>query len=203
MTLTPSDVVLRHAAEAAPLLLGHVIERDEDEGSVTRARVVEVEAYDQDDPASHAFRGRTDANRFLFATGGTAYVYFTYGMHHCLNVATGADGHGQGVLLRAAEVLGGHDRVGRRRGDRPHPLSGPGNLAAGLGVDRSLAGTDLLDPSSPLRLVTGTPVADADVAQGPRVGVRLAADVPWRWWVRDHPDVSAYRRHPKAPPRAT
>ena len=192
------DLVRGDAPDVAPRLLGHHLERDEPDGSTTRARIVEVEAYTQDDPACHAHRGRTDANRHLFAAGGTAYVYVSYGIHHCLNVVAGPGGRGQGVLLRAAEVLEGIDAVLVRREDRRPPLRGPGNLASGLAVDRSHAGSDLLDPSSALRLVPGDDVSADRVRSGPRVGVRLAADVPWRFWVDGSAAVSAYRRHPKA-----
>ncbi|WP_423784721.1 DNA-3-methyladenine glycosylase [Euzebya pacifica] len=181
----------------APRLLGTILERPE-EG--TAVRIIEVEAYDEDDPASHTFRGRTARNAVMFGPAGHAYVYFTYGMHWCMNVVTGPDGHGQAVLLRAAEVVDGEAVLRARRGDRVRDrdlLRGPARLASALGIDGALGGVDLLDPTSPVQLAEdgfGVPT----VATGPRVGVRLAADRPWRFWIEGHPQVSRYVRHRRA-----
>ncbi|MDX1657899.1 MAG: DNA-3-methyladenine glycosylase [Nitriliruptorales bacterium] len=197
----PVDQLADHAAEVAPRLLGALLVRREDDGTETIVRIVETEAYRESDPASHSFRGRTDRTRAMFERAGLAYVYFTYGMHFCVNVSCEEQGIGAAVLLRAAVPLQGRERIRGRRGEQHRErdlLAGPARLAEGLAIDRELYGTDLLDGSSPLRLETDG-WAPTDFRSGPRVGVRAAADVPWRFWVDDVPEVSRYTRHPKAP----
>jgi DNA-3-methyladenine glycosylase len=190
----------RPAPEVAADLLGKLLLRA-DEGLV--ARIVETEAYTDEDPASHTFRGQTPRNAPMFGPPGHAYVYFTYGMHHALNCVAGPDGVGQGCLLRAAEPLDGLDLIRSRRGassDRDL-LRGPGRLAQGYGLDRSHSGMDLCD-GGPLYLADdGAP--RPQVMTGPRVGITQAADLPWRFWVADSPYVSAYKRHPRATAPAT
>jgi DNA-3-methyladenine glycosylase len=137
----------------------------------------------------------------MFQRAGTAYVYFTYGMHWCLNVAAGPAGEGSAVLLRAAAIVDGVAVARRRRtptSGRTPPdrdlARGPARLCQALGVTGAQDGLDLFDPSSPLRLVLAPePAAAGDVAQGPRVGVRQAADRPWRFWLDGCDAVSAYR----------
>ena len=164
-------------------------------------RLTEVEAYDGErDPASHAWRGRTARNAVMFGPAGFAYVYRSYGVHWCLNVVTGHPGAASAVLLRAGEIVLGQSAASARRPAvrRPHELaSGPGRLTLALGIDGSHDGTDLLDPSSPVRILPAeAPVPP--IASGPRVGVSRAVDVPWRFWLRDDPTVSTYRRSPRA-----
>ncbi|PZG00387.1 DNA-3-methyladenine glycosylase [Micromonospora deserti] len=168
-------------------------------GGVT-VRVTEVEAYagTAGDPASHAHRGRTPRNAVMFGPSGHAYVYFTYGMHWCMNVVTGPDGEASAVLLRAGEVVDGlaEARLRRPAVRRDTDLArGPARLCAALGIDRTSYGRYLLD-DGPVRLrPAGAPVPEDAVAAGPRVGVTGAHDVPWRFWIAGDPTVSAYRRH--------
>ncbi|PPJ26022.1 DNA-3-methyladenine glycosylase [Nocardia nova] len=172
-------------------------------------RVVEVEAYGGDpagpwhDPAAHSGRGRTPRNAVMFGPPGMLYVYFSYGMHTCVNVTSGPDGIASAVLLRAGEVIEGHE-VARSR--RPAARAeadlarGPGNFGSALGITLTDYGTALFDPAAPIRLELGPEITDsAAIGVGPRVGVSLAADRPWRLWLRDSPAVSAYRRNPRAP----
>ncbi len=176
-------------------LLGCLLVADSPAGTVT-LRLTEVEAYaGTEDPASHAWRGPTPRTRIMFGPPGYAYVYFTYGMHECLNVVTGPDGVASAVLLRAGEVVGGQElAVARRPGASARDLArGPARLTKALGVTRAAGGTDLLDPAAPLRLEPGARAAR--VASGPRVGISRAADLPWRLWVDGDPTVSTYRRH--------
>jgi DNA-3-methyladenine glycosylase len=159
-------------------------------------RLVEVEAYaGADDPASHAFRGPTGRNGVMFGPAGHGYVYFTYGMHHCLNVTCGPTGQAAAVLLRAATVVEGGEVVRARRPTLPGRdlARGPGRLCRALDIDRSLDGVDLCDPSGPLWLAAGEAVPAAAVACGPRVGISQAADRPWRFWIDGEPTVSSYR----------
>jgi DNA-3-methyladenine glycosylase len=160
-------------------------------------RITEVEAYEGvDDPASHAFRGRTKRNAVMFGPAGHLYCYFVYGMHWCANVTCGQPGTAAGVLLRAAEILEGEAAVrGRTKTPRPLPLdglaSGPARLARSLGLTGASTGIDLISKDSPVRLLALDEVQSFET--GPRVGVAAAADYPWRFWVPDAPSVSSYR----------
>ena len=186
------------APQAAVALLGAHLVRLMEDGRLIVAQIVETEAYRQDDPASHSFRGRTAANASMFAPAGTAYVYRSYGVHWCLNVAVEAPGSGAAVLIRAAVVVDGIDVVRRHRPGRADRelLRGPGNLTAGLDIDgHRHDGVSLTATGSSLRLAAGR--APHTVQRGPRTGVRLGADVPWRFHL-DVPEVSSYRRHPRA-----
>lgn len=180
---------------AARGLLGCVIEA----GGV-RVRLTEVEAYAGvgADEASHAHRGETARNRVMFGPPGRLYVYFTYGMHWCLNVVCGPAGTASAVLLRAGEVVDGLELARRRRPaarvDRDL-ARGPARLAQVLGLDGTANGADLLDPSGPVRLSPPARAPDpARVRSGPRVGVTGAEDRPWRFWLDGEPTVSPYRR---------
>lgn len=186
--------------EVAPVVLGTHLSHHAPEGTVT-VEITEVEAYSGDtDPASHAFRGLTERNRVMFGEAGHLYVYFTYGMHWCANIVTGEVGQGWGLLLRAGRVVTGVDLARERRGPRVSERNlarGPACLAQALGIDRALGGADVF-AGTPLMLERGRTVAGSDVMAGPRVGVRLAADVPWRFWIAGERTVSAYKRHPRA-----
>ena len=161
-------------------------------------RLTEVEAYaGEADPGSHAFRGRTPRTEIMFGRPGLAYVYFSYGMHWCMNVVTGPDGTASAVLLRAGEVVEGLEQArARRPGAKDRDLArGPARLTKALGVTGELGGTDLLDPTAPLQLHRADPPADAAaIRTGPRVGVAgLGAPTPWRFWLDGEPSVSPYR----------
>jgi len=188
----------RHAADVAPVLLGSVVTSSVG-GETVAIRITEVEAYggQGEDPGSHAFRRETPRNATMFGPPGRAYVYFTYGMHWCLNVVTRPEGTAGAVLLRAGEVVEGIDAVRARRGQgvRDRDLArGPARLTVALGVTGALDGVDLLDPRSPLhlRLSRGVPV---DIRVGPRTGVGgEGAATPWRFHLPDEPTVSPYRK---------
>ena len=180
------------AAEVAPTLLGACLVT----GGVT-VRLTEVEAYaGESDPGSHAFRGRTPRTAVMFGPAGRAYVYFSYGMHWCLNVVTGPVGQAGAVLLRAGEVVDGQGLARERRpGATDRDLCrGPARLCRALAITGEQGGTDLLDPGAAVRLVLA-PAADASlVRSGPRVGVAGAgALIPWRFWLDDAASVSVYR----------
>jgi len=163
-------------------------------------RLTEVEAYagTAGDPASHAHRGRTPRNAVMFGPPGHAYVYFTYGVHWCMNVVTGPEGEASAVLLRAGEVIGGLDIARARRVAVRRDVDlarGPARLCTVLGLGRSAYGLFLLG-DGPVRVAPpAVPVPAAVVAAGPRVGVTGAHDVPWRFWIAGDPTVSTYRRH--------
>jgi DNA-3-methyladenine glycosylase len=165
---------------AAPLLLGAHLVSEIGSGGQVRVRISEVEAYKgSDDPASHAFRGRTRRNGSMFERPGTLYVYRSYGIHWCANVAAGPEGVGWGILFRGGEVVDGLGVARARRGRDDELANGPGKLAQALGIDHSNNGSYLLDPSSPLRLEPGSP-PDLVMAT-PRVGISQARDRPWRF----------------------
>jgi len=179
--------------EVAPLLLNAVLRH----GGVA-VRLTEVEAYDgADDPGSHAYRGPTRRNAAMFGPSGHLYCYFTYGMHVCCNVVCGPEGTASAVLLRAGEVVDGLPVARERRpGSADRDLArGPARLCTALGITLEHDGTDLV--SGPVTLAPGTP--PDEVSTGPRVGLRAAADRPWRFWSTGEPTVSIYR--PAAPPR--
>lgn len=161
----------------ARALLGKVLELRRPDHRFA-AVIVETEAYlGTDDAASHSHRGQTPRSRIMFGPPGVAYVYFIYGMYHCLNAVTEAEGTGSAVLIRALdpEVPGRKAQAGWTR----RSLDGPGRLCREFGVDLSMNGWDL--SRSDLRILDGSTVADADVEIGPRVGIHRAADLQLRF----------------------
>lgn len=144
--------------------------------------IVETEAYDREDPASHSFSGPTARNAVMFGAPGRAYVYLSYGIHWCLNFVCREKGHGAGVLIRALEPTTGVERMIERRGplDMRALCSGPGRLGAALGITHALNGRRL--DKAPFKL-TAAPAAPAAprVVCGPRVGISKAIDQPWRF----------------------
>ena len=166
--------------------------------------LVEVEAYlGTADPASHAFRGPTPRAAIMFGTAGHLYVYLSYGVHHCANLVTEADGVAGAVLLRAASVESGDAEARERRAAyRPHVartipahelLRGPGNLCRGLGIALGDNGLDVCSEASRVEVWEPSVRSRLAVVRGPRVGISAAADRPLRFAVRDHPAVSMPR----------
>ena len=190
---------LRRAAEAAqlprvvaPELLNKLLVRGERVG-----RIVEVEAYcGAEDPASHAYRGRTARNATMFGRPGLLYVYFTYGMHWCANAVCGEEGEGVAVLLRAAAPLAGIEemRAARTAARRDRDLcSGPAKLCQAFALDRSFDGADLVSGDRTVVVVDGGVAPPSAPANGVRVGLTAGAEHPWRWWVPEEPNVSRWR----------
>ena len=197
----PSDV-------AAPLLLGCTLTRTltlNGEKHKLVARIVETEAYDQDDPASHAFGGPSDCNAAMFGPAGHLYVYVSYGMHHCCNVVCGPEGFGSGCLVRAVEPLEGVEvmrelretgRVGKAQAERArkHPLklrdltNGPGKVCAALGIDKELYGHELT--VEPLVLEFAPLLPGETIGCSPRVGISKNADAPKRFFIEGNAFVS-------------
>jgi DNA-3-methyladenine glycosylase len=203
--LIPRDFFARPSVQVAPDLLGCVLEHETADGLVA-VELTEVEAYaGRSDPASHAYHGKTQRNAVMFGPPGHAYVYFTYGMHFCVNmVCVGEKGSASAVLLRAGAIIMGEDlaRARRTTGGQARIASrdlarGPARLCQALGIDRSLDGADVCAASSPLRVRAGAgnPARSAKIVTGPRVGVSSAAEIPWRYWYDGDPTVSVYRAH--------
>ncbi|MGC5000433.1 DNA-3-methyladenine glycosylase [Streptomyces sp. DT195] len=199
-TPLPRDFFDRPVLEVAPDLLGRLLIRSTPDGPIA-LRLTEVEAYDgPNDPGSHAYRGRTARNDVMFGPPGHVYVYFTYGMWHCMNLVCGPEGTASGVLLRAGEIVEGAELARERRLSARNDkelAKGPARLATALDVDRALDGTDACTlQDTPLRILAGTPVPSEQVRSGPRTGVAGDGGVhPWRFWVADDPTVSPYRAH--------
>jgi DNA-3-methyladenine glycosylase len=224
--LIPRNFFARPSVEVAPDLLGRVLEHQTADGLVA-VELTEVEAYaGRSDPASHAYRGKTARNAVMFGPPGHAYVYFTYGMHFCVNVVClGEEGSASAVLLRAGRVIAGEElaRARRTRGTTaiaPRDLArGPARLCQALGIDRSQNGADMVSAGSPLRMLCGAgnparsallapgdghPATPRRIVTGPRVGVSSAAEIPWRFWYDGDPTVSVYRAHvPRRPKPVT
>jgi DNA-3-methyladenine glycosylase len=198
----------RSPLEVAPDLLGRVIRHDTDDGPVA-VRLVEVEAYagQSEDPASHAHRGRTARNATMFEAPGLLYVYFTYGMHWCVNVVCGARGQAAAVLLRAGEVVEGTELARSRRvaarGDR-ELARGPARLAQAMGFSGADDGADpwARGSAGSVSFTAGRPALAVETSRGPRVGVNgPGAGTPWRFWITDDPFVSRWRPGKPRTPR--
>lgn len=197
----PRSFFDRPVLDVAPDLLGRVLVRTSPAGEIA-VRLTEVEAYAGElDPGSHAYRGRTRRNATMFGPPGHVYVYFTYGMWHCMNVVCGPEGQARAVLLRAGEVVTGRELARRRRptarGDADL-AKGPARLATALDVDRGLDGTDLCGSGDGegMRLMPGTPPEPGRIRRGPRTGIPGEGGLPpWRFWIDGDPTVSPYRPH--------
>lgn len=201
-------------------LLGCLLVRDFDDGTRAVARIVETEAYDQDDPASHCYRGRTERNRAMFGPAGHAYVYSIYGMHHCLNVTAGPQGWGAGALVRAAEPVEGVAIMARNRGMESENISfngvephnptevraargianGPAKLCQALDIDMALYGHDLATP--PLRIAAEPLRPGETIGVTPRIGIRRNADAPRRFIIIGSPFLTPSRFNHDAIPLA-
>jgi DNA-3-methyladenine glycosylase len=193
----PREFFARHALEVAPELLGCLLTARSPEGTVT-VRITEVEAYaGANDPASHAYRGRSARNAVMFGPPGHAYVYFIYGMHYSVNVVCMPSGTAEAVLVRAGEVVDGHALAHVRRPAARNDAElarGPGRLATALDLSLALDGADLCEPGGPLTLEPGKAVDPELIRSGPRTGISRAADLPWRLHLHADPTVSPYRR---------
>lgn len=177
------------AKRVAKALLGCYLVREVD-GRELVGKIVETEAYHQSDAASHSYRGQTPRTRVMFGPPGYAYVYFTYGMHYCMNVVTGPPGEGSAVLIRAIEPVSGLRQMRERRGGRPdHELTnGPAKLCYALDINKSLNEHDL--SKKPLQLRAGEPVPVNKIVQTTRIGISEAKEKPWRFYIKDSPFVS-------------
>ena len=191
---------------AARLLLGATLTSGGGATGEVTARIVEAEAYGGPadgpwpDPASHSHRGRSTRNAVMFGPAGRLYTYRSHGIHICANISCGPDGTAAAVLLRAAVIERGISVARQRRGPLVAESAlarGPGNLCSALAITMDHNGVDVFDAASPVRVRLADSAADPTC--GPRVGVSVAADRPWRFWLAGHPEVSAYRRSPRAP----
>jgi DNA-3-methyladenine glycosylase len=177
------DFFARSVHEVAPNLIGVTLLVDGVGG-----KIVEVEAYDQEDPASHGFRGPTERTASMFGPAGQAYVYRSYGIHWCLNLVCAEEGNPEAVLIRALEPTIGLEQQRQRRGtdDLRSLCSGPGKLCQALGITREHDGRALDAP--PFRLEERTDVPE--IATGPRIGITRATELSWRYALAGSPFLS-------------
>lgn len=190
MSSDDSFSFLRHdPVSAARRLLGCWLVREMD-GQRLVGRIVETEAYHQTDAASHSHKGRTPRVEVMFGEPGHAYVYFTYGMHYCMNVVTGPVGEGSAVLIRAVEPIEGIETMKRNRpGVTDKELTnGPAKLCQAFGIDKRLNGHELRQ--LPLMLRVQPAIDPGRVSQTTRIGIRHNADLPWRFYIRNSAAVS-------------
>ncbi len=170
----------------AKALLGQKLIRTLEDGTRLSGLIVETESYHQDDEASHSFGGRkTKRNEIMFGPSGVAYVYFTYGMHYCMNVVIGPKDHAAAVLIRALEPIEGVDvmRLNRGQDDIKQLCSGPAKLTQALNIDTNLNGNELTKP--PLQIEAVKPVPDSQIITTTRVGISKAVDEPLRFYIKD------------------
>jgi len=192
----PPDFYGRSTLKVAHDLLGQYLVVREGQ-RILAGRIVETEAYiGEDDPACHGHRGRTPRNAVMFGPPGLAYVYFTYGNHFMLNFVSEKEGFPAAVLIRAVEPTTGIKWMIKRRGvtDPDRICRGPGNLTVALGINRSFNGLPL---AGPRLLVCRNPARRPPIKTSGRVGVNEGWERPWRFFFRDHPCVSAYRKGTK------
>lgn len=177
------------AVEAAPLLLGCILERQIG-NKLLRVKIVEVEAYDQTDEASHSYRPMTARTEVMFGPPGRLYVYFTYGMYYCANIVTDKAGFGSGVLVRAVEPLEGEATMVQNRSGKSGLLAtnGPGKLTQALNIDFDLRGHDL--SQVPLRLIKGEELKAGEIVKTTRIGISKAQHELRRFYINGNPYVS-------------
>lgn len=189
MTAADFSFLDSSAEVVAPRLLGCELVRELN-GQTLRGRIVETEAYDQTDAASHSYKGQTPRTEVMFGPSGHLYVYFTYGMHYCMNIVTGPPGHGSAVLIRALEPLEGAEIMQNNRGSvsNPNLTNGPAKLCQALAIDKTLNGHNL--HNSPLQLIVKPVLQQSEIIQTTRIGISQSKDTPWRFYIKDNHFVS-------------
>ncbi|MBC8102138.1 MAG: DNA-3-methyladenine glycosylase [Cytophagales bacterium] len=205
----PRSFYLQQTLIVARRLLGKTLVRRFPDGTVATGRIVETEAYTADDPACHAFRGKTERNRAMFGPPGHAYIHLNYGLHFCLNAVTAAEGVAEAALIRAIEPLQNASRLFRNyygevaaedaftpeylesiaRADK-RLGAGPGRLSKSLAIDRSFDDTDLAEADSAFFLAEGAEVREEEVVTTTRIGITKGADLPWRFYVQSSGFIS-------------
>lgn len=178
------------AERVAPRLLGCLLERELNSKKVI-GRIVETEAYDQTDAASHSYRGRTPRTDVMFGAAGRTYVYFTYGMHFCLNIVTSPVGHGSAVLIRALEPIEGLEIIKSHRPkitDEHQLTNGPAKLCQALMIGRDFNGHDL--SKSPLKLIVRPPLDQKQIVQATCIGISRDTHRLWRFYIKNNLFVS-------------
>ncbi|HEY9164747.1 MAG TPA: DNA-3-methyladenine glycosylase [Candidatus Kryptonia bacterium] len=191
----PLSYYRRETLSLAPDILGKILVRNI-RGKILAGRIVEIEAYRSNDPASHAFRGMTERNKVMFEGGGVAYVYFTYGMHFCFNIVTEAEGSAAAFLVRALEPMAGLKEMKHRRGGgrSTNLTNGPARLCQAMRIDRSLNGVRL-DGTELYICDDGFRVQSDAIESSPRIGIREGKNLKWRFFLKGNEFLS--RRQPR------
>jgi DNA-3-methyladenine glycosylase len=185
------DFLKGTASEVASRLLGCSLERRIDD-ELIRVKIVETEAYDQTDVASHSYKGKTQRTEVMFGPAGHLYVYFTYGMHYCCNIVVGERGYGAAVLIRAVEPLDGVEFIEKRRGKSGVEVTnGPAKLCQALDIGKAMNGHDLRNGE--LRLIPQPSLGAGEITRTTRIGISKGKDMPWRFYIRGNPYVSKPR----------
>lgn len=179
---------LSYALTAAPALLGWKFIHNSPEG-ITAGYIVETECYMASDAASHSYRGKTSRTEIMFGPAGHLYVYFTYGMHYCVNIVTGIDGSGEAVLIRALQPISGLELMHKRRGNISdiQLTNGPAKLTQAMGITRDHNGKTLFG-NGPFSLLPG--VNPGKIVQTTRIGISRELEKPWRFYIADNPFIS-------------
>jgi DNA-3-methyladenine glycosylase len=185
------QIVSMPSVEAAPQLLGCYLLRTTKQGEL-KLKIVETEAYHQEDPASHSFKGSSPRTWPMFEAGGRLYVYFTYGMHYCLNIVVGKKGTGEAVLIRAAEPVSGIEIMKRNRRvkDIRNLTNGPGKLTQAFGITNTNLSGKVLNKSSIFLIPTDELLDAKNIIAAPRIGIKQAIELPWRYYIKNNPFVS-------------
>lgn len=173
------DFYERDTLEVAPELLGCLLHRRLADGSILSGIIVETEAYKQNDPACHAYRGKTPRSMTLFGECGLAYIYFIYGMYHCFNVVTEPKDTAGAVLIRALEPIS--------------PLThthGPSRLCKSMQITKDLNETDLTNPDNPIWITFSKKIPKKKIITTTRIGISVATENKWRFYIKDNPNVS-------------
>lgn len=178
MSILNKDFYNRDTLIVAKELLGCSIHRRIN-GKVLSGIIVETEAYKQDDPACHAYRGKTPRAATLFKQAGLCYVYLIYGMYHCVNIVTEPENIAGAVLIRALEPI-----------SSIHNTNGPGKLCREMQITRELNEIDITDTKSPLWVTKGLTISDNDIVTTTRIGIKQAKDYPWRFYIKDNKHIS-------------
>ena len=188
----------RSALEVAPDLVGCTMVRTLPNGQQLRGTIIETEAYEEGDPACHAYRKKTDRNWIMFGPAGYTYVYLIYGMYHCVNIVTDRDEFASAVLIRALqmETMPENYELGKPKEKLHRVAAGPGKLCRVMQIDKALYGTKL-DGTGPLWLEHRTPdwqqsldLESRQLVQTTRIGLTQGVELPWRWYLKDSPAVS-------------
>lgn len=181
-------ILENNAPDVAQRLLGCELVRTFEDGAVIRVRIVETEAYNEQDPASHSYRGLTKRTAPMFGPPGHAYMYFIYGMYHCFNITSGPEGRGEAVLIRAVEPIEGIAHIHRLRpgiAKQTALANGPGKLCQALALDSSFNNHDLT--KTPLQLILRPPLDASSIEQSRRVGLTKGVDTLWRFCISNNP----------------
>lgn len=181
MTIICKSFYSKNTLDVAKSLLGCVLCREFDSGDVLKGMIVETEAYTQEDPACHAFRGKTKRAATLFKSPGLAYVYLIYGMYNCMNVVTEEEGRGCAVLIRAIEPIGDFGGT-----------NGPGKLCRAMEITRELNEVDLTSPLSALRIEEGKTVPESEIVCTTRIGISSGTELKWRFYIKNNHWVSKF-----------